>query len=279
MNQTTTAQPPRSAWPGTRFVLLGGLVVLAVVGFTLVPPGPPRAVLCLPAVLWVPGRGLLGVLGLTGSARRWRTPLAVLLSLIILITAGLATNLVIGSVPLRFLPVAVAVVFLPLHLLERDPSADVPLAEFGRQARFGAVFATGALAVGALLWLVSSALPAPLATQPYLEFALAGQYASVTGPVPVTAGAVLRIPVEVTAAGGQNIIGLSVATTINGAPAAGVPARPVTGSDSQHGAAEITVTAPGGCVDQVALALRRGDTDVRTVNLYLTTENKSCAHR
>ena len=94
-----------------------------------------------------------------------------------------------------------------------------------------------------------------------------GYYAQVSGTVPVTAGQRLRVPVTVSTAGG----GLTVRAKINGV-AVGAPV-PVSGTG-----AEVDVTAPAGCLNQLDLVLVKGTAELRSVDLYLKSNAGSCAH-
>lgn len=250
-----------------RLVLPVALVAAAALGYAFVPGGILRAVLVLPAALWVPGRGLLAMFGVAASAGRWRTPLSVLLSLLTLIVGALVANAVGGSVPVTALPLVLSVVLLPAHIIG-DPT-DRPTVSTGVLARFGALFTVAALASGAVLLAVVTALPKQ-PTPSYLEFALAGTYAQVHGTVPVTAGQRLRVPVSVTTSGGA-VGGLTVLAKINGV-AVGAPVT-VTGAG-----AEVDVTAPAGCLNQLGLVLAKGKAELRSVDLYLRSNAGSCAH-
>ncbi|HEX4700680.1 MAG TPA: hypothetical protein VH352_01000, partial [Pseudonocardiaceae bacterium] len=152
-----------------------------------------------------------------------------------------------------------AVVLLPLHVIGEP--ADGPAVSVPALVRFGALFGVAALATGAVLWSVVTALPTQPA-RPYLQFALAGSYAKVTGTVPVAVGQVLRVPVSVSGDTG----GLAVQSKINGAAGSPVPVV--------AGGAEVRVTAPAGCLSQLSLVLVKGKTELRSVDLYLS----SCAH-
>jgi hypothetical protein len=250
-----------------RLVLPVALVGAAALGYAFAPGGIVRAVLVLPAALWVPGRGLLALFGVTAGVGRWRTPLSVLLSLLTLIAGALVANAVGGSVPVAVLPLALSVVLLPAHII--GDTVDRPTVSKRVLARFGALFTIAALAFAAALFFVSNALPKQ-PTAPYLEFALGGRYAQVAGTVPVTAGQTLRIPLSVTTSG-ETIAGLTVWARINGVPI-GIPV-PVTG-----GGAEIDVTAPTGCLNQLGLVLSNKTNPLRSVDLYLKSIADSCAH-
>jgi hypothetical protein len=142
-------------------------------------------------------------------------------------------------------------------------------------ARFGALFTVAALAAGAVVLFVVTALPKQ-STPDYLEFALSGRYAQVSGTVPVTAGEALKVPVSVTTSGGA-VGGLTVRAKINGV-AVGAPV-PVRGAS-----AEVDVTAPAGCLNQLSLVLdnglapTKGTAELRSVDLYLKSNAGSCAH-
>jgi hypothetical protein len=250
-----------------RLALPVALVAAAALGYAFAPGGIVRAVLVLPAALWVPGRGLLALFGIASGAGRWRTPLSVLFSLLTLIVGALVANAVGGSVPVTALPLVLAVVLLPAHIVG-DP-VDRPTVPTGVLARFGALFAVAALASGAVLFFVITALPSQPAA-PYLEFALGGKYAQVSGTVPVTAGLPLHVPVSVTASGGA-VGGLAVQAEINGV-AVGAPV-PVTGAS-----AEVDVAAPAGCLNRLSLVLVKGKAELRSVDLYLKSSAGACAH-
>ncbi len=247
-----------------RLALPVALVAAAALGYAFAPAGVVRAVLVLPAALWVPGRGLVALLGVGASAGRWRTPLSVLFSLLTLIVGALVANAVGGSVPVTALPLVLSVVLLPAHIAG-DP-VDRPTVPTSVLARFGALFAVAALASGAVVLVVVTALPKQPAA-PDLEFALSGTYAQVTGTVPVTAGQRLRVPVTVSSASG----GLAVRAKINGVPVGALV--PMTGTS-----AEVDVTAPAGCLNQLDLVLVKGTAELRSVDLYLKSNAGSCAH-
>jgi hypothetical protein len=247
-----------------RLALPVALVAAAALGYAFAPGGVVRAVLVLPAALWVPGRGLVALFGVGASAGRWRTPLSVLFSLLTLIVGALVANAVGGSVPVAALPLVLSVVLLPAHIVG-DPVGRTTVSH-GVLVRFGALFVVAALAAGAVVFSVVAALPKQPAA-PYLEFALGGTYAQVTGTVPVTTGQRLRVPVTVSSAGG----GLTVQARINGV-AVGAPV-PVTGT-----VAEVGVTAPAGCLNQLDLVLVKGKAELRSVDLYLRSNAGSCAH-
>lgn len=250
-----------------RMPLPVALVAAAALGYAFVPGGVVRAVLVLPAALWVPGRGLVALFGIGTGAGRWRTPLSVLLSLLTFIVGALVANALGGSVPVGVLPLAVAVILLPAHLVGDAPS-ERPAVSTGVLVRFGAVFGVAALAAGAVLWSVHSALPKQH-TAPYLEFALAGQYAHVGGTVPVTAGQRLRVPVSVA---GDESSALTVHSVLNGHPIG----KPV----PVHGTTEVDVTAPAGCLSRLSIVLARGATELRSVDLYLkSTSDPACARQ
>jgi hypothetical protein len=250
-----------------RLVLPVALVGAAALGYAFAPGGIVRAVLVLPAALWVPGRGLLALFGVASGAGRWRTPLSVLLSMLALVVGALVANVVGGSVPVTVLPLVLSVVLLPAHIIG-DP-VDRPTVSTGVLARFGALFAVAALGFGAVLFFVSSALPRqPVA--PSLEFALGGKYAQVSGTVPVTAGQQLRVPVSVTTSGGT-VGGLVVQAKINGV-AVGAPV-PVPGAS-----AEVDVTVPAGCLNRLNVVLVNGKAELRSVDLYLKSNAGACAH-
>jgi hypothetical protein len=252
-----------------RIALPVALVAMAALGYAFVPGGVVRAVLVLPAALWVPGRGLVALFGIGTGAGRWRTPLSVLLSLLTFIVGALLANALGGSVPVAVLPLAVSVILLPAHLVGDAPS-ERPTVSTGVLVRFGAVFGVAALAAGAVLWSVNSALPKQQ-TAPYLEFALAGQYAHVGGTVPVTAGQRLRVPVSVTESGAESSA-LTVHAVLNG-QTIGKPV-PV------HDTAEVDVTAPAGCISRLSIVLARGATELRSVDLYLkSTSDPACARQ
>jgi hypothetical protein len=250
-----------------RIVLPVALVAAAALGCAFAPGGIVRAVLVLPAVLWVPGRGLVALFGVASGGGRWRTPLSVLLSLLTLIVGALVANIVGGSVPVTVLPIALSLILLPAHII--DQPVDLPTVSTGMLTRFGALFAVAALAAGAVLFAVADALPRQPAT-PYLEFALGGRYAHVTGTVPVTAGQSLRIPVSI-ATSGEAVGGFAVRANINGVPV-GTPV-PVTDAG-----AEVDVTAPTGCLNQLTLVLADKTVLLRSVDLYLKSNTDSCAH-
>lgn len=250
-----------------RLTLPAALVAAAAAGYAFAPGGIVRAALVLPAALWVPGRGLLALVGVASGAGRWRTPLSVLLSLLTLIAGALVVNVVTGSAPLTALPLALSVVLLPPHAIGRP--VDRRAVPNGVPARFAALFAVAVLASGAVILSVAAALPKKPATG-YLAFALAGPYARVQGIVPVTTGQRLRVPVSVVTSGvavGQ----LTVRAKINGV-AVGMPVA-VTG-----GRAEVDVTAPAGCLNQLSVVLADGTTALRSVDLYLESNAGSCAH-
>jgi hypothetical protein len=193
--------------------------------------------------------------------------LSVLFSLLTLIAGALVANAVGGSVPVTALPLVLSVVLLPAHIVG-DP-VDGPTVSTGVLVRFGALFAVAGLAFGAVLFFVSTALPRQPAA-PYLEFALGGKYAQVTGTVPVTAGQPLRVPVSVTTAGGA-VGGLTVQAKINGVVVGA--AVPVTWAS-----AEVGVAAPAGCLNRLSLVLDKGKTELRSVDLYLRSNVGACAH-
>lgn len=250
-----------------RMALPAALVAAAALAYAFVPGGIVRAVLVLPATLWVPGRGLVALFGIGTGAGRWQTPLSVLLSLLTLIVAALLANALGGSVPVAALPLVASVVLLPAHLVGDAPT-DRPTVSNGALVRFGAVFGVAALAAGAVLWSVIGALPKQQAA-PYLEFALAGPYARVSGTVPVTAGQRLQVPVSVT---GDESSALTVQAVLNGS-AVGKPV-PV------HGTTEVDVTAPAGCLSRLSIVLTSGATQLRSVDLYLkSTSDPACARQ
>ena len=252
-----------------RMALPVALVAAAALGYAFVPGGIGRAVLVLPAALWVPGRGLVALIGIGAGAGRWRTPLSVLLSLLTLIVAALVANAVGGSVPVAALPLVVSVILLPAHLVG-DLEPERPVVATGTLVRFGVVFGIAALAAGAVFWSVQTALPTQRPA-PYLTFALAGPYARVTGTVPVTAGQHLRIPVTVTASGDESTA-LTVRAVLNGTES-GAPV-PI------HGTADVDVTAPANCLSQLTGVLSRGTTALRSVDLYLkSTSDPACARQ
>lgn len=243
-------------------IMQAAFVTIAAVGFFLLPRGFPRAVLTAPVLLWVPGRSVVAALRVARSAGKWTVPLSMVLSVITLIIAGLVANLLTGSVPLGVLPIAVSVVLLPLTLLETGWGVE-PAALL----RFGALGAVGILAGGWIVLTVATSLPGE-PKQPYLEFALAGQYATVTGNVTVTPGQILHVPVSVRVSG-RGVDGLTVAAELNGRPIPAVPAVPVRSTGPESGTAELTVPAPDACLSQLDFVLRRGGTELRGVNLYL----------
>jgi hypothetical protein len=274
-----------------RMVLPVVLVAAAALGYAFGPGGVGRALLVLPAVLWVPGRGLVALFGIGSGAGRWRTPLSVLLSLLTLIAGALLANAVGGSVPVTALPLVVSVVFLPAHLVG-DPAADRPSVSTGALVRFGAIFTVAALAFGAVLWTVHSALPKQQ-TAPYLEFALAGPYARVDGTVSVTAGQQLRVPVSVnessalgtdSGAPESESSALTVRAEINGTPVGQAVPVPGTTAGSHtapvDGSTVVDVTAPAGCLNRLSIVLERGTTELRSVDLYLRSSSEpACAPR
>jgi hypothetical protein len=263
---------PRPGAPMTgillrRMALPVALVVAAALGYAFAPGGVGRAVLVLPAALWVPGRGLVALIGI--GAGRWRTPLSVLLSLLTLIVAALVANAIGGSVPVAALPLVVSVILLPAHLVG-DLEPDRPVVATGTLVQFGAVFGVAALAAAAVFWSVQTALPKQRPA-PYLTFALAGPYARVTGTVGVAAGQHLRIPVTVTTSGTESTA-LTVRAVLDGTES-GAP-EPI------HGTATVDVTAPANCLSRLTVVLSRGSTALRNVDLYLkSTSDPACARQ
>ncbi|HEX4723238.1 MAG TPA: hypothetical protein VH333_12030 [Pseudonocardiaceae bacterium] len=262
-----------------RMALPVALVAAAALAYAYVPGGIVRAVLVLPATLWVPGRGLVALFGIGTGAGRWRTPLSVLLSLLTLIVAALLANSLGGSVPVAALPLVASVVLLPAHLVGDAPT-EQPTVSNGALVRFGAVFGVAALAAGAVLWFVNGALPKQQAA-PYLEFALAGPYAAVSGTVPVTAGQPLHVPVSVT---GDESSALTVQAVLNGSPIGKpVPVRStaqINGTSQVNGTAQVDVIAPAGCLSRLSIVLFSGTTELRSVDLYLkSTSDPACARQ
>ncbi|MDH6132178.1 hypothetical protein P3T37_001563 [Kitasatospora sp. MAA4] len=242
------------------------LTAVAVAGHLAAPAGPARAVLVLPAVLWVPGQSLLSGLGLAGAAGRFRLALAGVLSVVALIAAGLLAYAVSGHVPLAVLPLWVCAALLPLNLASREEAAPQLL----ERARFGTLYCAGVLAAGALLWGVAAQLPTT-PQQPYLSFSLGAPYTRVQGVLPVQAGQRLTVPAAVQASQAGELTGLTVGVLVDGsAPAGQPPAAVQAGADAASGTAQLQLTVPSsGCLHRVELVLQRAGTPIRSVDLYL----------
>ncbi|WP_035802951.1 hypothetical protein [Kitasatospora mediocidica] len=247
--------------------------VLAVAGQLAAPAGPARAVLVLPAILWVPGQSLLTGLGLSRAAGRFRPALAAVLSIVALIAAGLLSYAVTGHVPLAVLPLWVSAALLPLNLLDlpshQDPGPGLP--QLLERTRWGTLYGAGVLAAGALLWGVAAQLPTT-PQQPYLSFSLGAPYTQVKGVLPARAGQLLTVPTVVQTSQTRDLSGLTVGVLVDGAePAGQLPAAVQPAADATAGTAQVQVTVPAGCLHRVELVLQRGSTPIRSVDLYLRT--------
>lgn len=243
------------------------LVVLGIVGHFAVPAGPARAVLVLPAILWVPGRSLVAALGVTRTAGRFTAGISVVLSLAAVIFTGLLTYLVQGHIPLAVLPLWVSGALLPLNLLERPAAPAQPRALLAT-ARTGTLLCAGLLATGAIWWTVQSRLPTT-PQQPYLSFSLGAPYTAVRGVVPVRAGAALTVPVSVDSSRAADLSQYTVTALVDGqTPRAAKPVA-VRRTGANNGAAKVTVGVPQGCAHQIRLVLSKAGEQLRSVDLYV----------
>lgn len=265
------------------------LVVLGFTGHFAVPSTLPylRAVLVLPAVLWVPGRCALSRTGIPAAAGRHTAALAVLASIIILIVASLGTNLVLGHVPLGTLPLWISLAALPLCRM-RPVSAEPGGTGSARGLLSAVGFVAGLLAVAGTVAAANHYFPGE--RQPgFLAFSFDGDYAGVPGVVRTQAGGVLDVPVAVTASQ-QDLTGLTVTVTVDGKPVPGAQVVPVsvvpagangatgTGSvtgvtGSGQGYVHFTLTVPKTCLSRYSFALDRQATQLRQLDLYVSTDD------
>jgi len=280
-----------------------GLLLLGSIAYLLLPPGPLRAVLILPTVLWVPGRGLAVRFGLDRIAGFWAVPLSVLLSIATLILTALVVYAVNGHV--AFGPVALWTGLAALQLLiwrryrrleaaTATESATAPALARAADWRpahpvaLGAIFVLSTAASAAVLAGVYHALPAQ--KQPgYLAFAYAPGFTALTGVVDAHAGQQLTVPFTVTASR-QNTNGLTVVAALDGARVAapapvsvvdtGPAPRAADGSTDAHdaqGTARLLVTVPSGCLSRFTFTLEREGIALRTLDLYVTTDGLASA--
>jgi hypothetical protein len=262
--------PKASRFP--EITLPAALVVLGFVGHFAVPSTLPdlRAVLVVPAMLWVPGRCVLSRSGIPALAGKWTAPLAVLLSIIVLIIASLITFAVLGHVPLGTLPLWVSLAALPLcpwRSVAPRPGVISPL----RTLVTAIGFTAGALAVAASVALADHVLPTQ--QQPgYLAFSFDGSYASVPGVVRTQVGDVLDVPLSV-AASKQDLTGLTVTVMLDGKPVPGGQAVPVSAAGSGQGYARFALTVPKTCLSRYSFALNRQAAQLRLLDLYVSTDH------
>jgi hypothetical protein len=249
-------------------------VALAFVGRYAVPWPVPRAVLTVPALLWVPGLGVLSALDLRRAAGKWSVPLAMLLSIIVLIAASLISYAGFGYVPLSALPLWVSLGALPLCALHPAPAQTGR--ELLRKAGRVATFGVGAAAIAGLVAGLVHVLPQQ--KQPgYLAFSFSGDYATVPGVVQARAGATLDVPVAVTGAG-EDLRGLTVSVARDGAPIANTAAVPVAIDASGQGYARIQLPIANGCISRYSFTLRRDAASLRLLDLYVTTDHLATCH-
>ena len=271
---------PAFSWPDAfgRLVLPAALLLVGVLGHLVVPGGPGRALLVLPCLLWIPGRSIAAAIGLgPRTAGQFLVMLAIMLSCVALILAGLLTNLVLGHVPLATLPLWLSGVLLPLNVLERDEQRTGARAALPA-LRIAALFTVGFLVSAALVWGAVAKLPST-GQSPYLTFSLSGSYTKVQGVIPATAGQTLQVPLAVGGGGSEDLSGLSVATYIDGAQTGSVVPIPVTGTDAGSVQVPVTVPAGSGCPHQIRLVLEHGVSQLRSVDLYVQVgKGAGCGH-
>ena len=254
------------------------LVVLAFIGRYTVPSPIPRAVLTIPALLWIPGHAFLCALDLRRAAGRWAVPLAVLLSVIVLVGTSLISYAAFGYVPLSTLPLWVALGALPLAALHPVPAEEQ--ASTGREAlrRTGyvATFGVGALAIAALVAGLVHVLPQQ--KQPgYLAFSFDGSYAGIPGVVQAAAGGTLDVPVAVNGPG-QDLSGLTVSVARDGRPIANAAPVSVRIDASGQGHAQIRLPVAASCLSRYSFTLRRDAASLRLLDLYVTTDHLASCH-
>lgn len=257
---------PSLARPAVRLVTVHtGLVVAGVLAVLLLPGGPVRAVLVAPALLWVPGRSVLGALRLTGpsgaaGAAGWA--LSVGLSIVVVLVVALGANLLLGRVPFEGVPLVAAVATLPLGLCDRDGGVVA-----ARAVGFGLVVAFGLAAFGGLVWMAAGRMAGP-PRAPYLQFALAGPDARLPGVLTAEPGQLLRVPVTASSSDPGALRGLTVGARIDGWDDPASPPVPLSG-----GGAQVTVRVPAGCRHQLRITLTRGAEPLRTLTVYTTTSD------
>jgi hypothetical protein len=250
------------------------LVAVAFVGRYAVPWPDVRAVLVAPALLWVPGYGVISALGLRSALGRWAVPFAALLSLVVMVCAALISYAGFRYVPLGTLPLWVSLGSLPLSAWR--PRHARPPRESLRVAGFGAAFGAGAVVVAALVAGLVHVLPSQ--QQPgFLAFSFGGDFADVPGVVQARAGGILEVPVSVSGSG-QDLSGLTVAVARDGYPLATTPTVPVQVSGSGHGYARIELPVPAACLSRYSFTLRRADASLRLLDLYVTTGKLAACH-
>lgn len=257
-----------------------GLVALAAVAVFALPGGLLRALLVLPALLWVPGRSLIAALGLARPAGPAAPAMAISLSIVFLIGVALLFYRLTGQSLLRGVnPLVAPALSTPLALLERrsdDAAGTSPGRWFARLGRRGGV-AAGCCAAALVTLVFTTHLPGS-PRDPYVEFAFDAPYAQLQGVQTVTAGQRLRLPVRAVSSEPAGLHEGTVTTTIDGVVDPGPSTPLILDRDGQaHAAVELTV--PPGCQHRVELQLRQGETIERSVTLYTTSGGPDCARR
>lgn len=257
------------------------LVALAFVGRYAVPWPIVRAVLTVPASLWVPGHAVLCALDLRRAAARWAVPLAVLLSVVVLVGVSLICYAGFGYVPLSTLPLWIGVGALPLAAMNPDPALEPDQAraagrETLRKAGYAAAFCAGALGIAGIVAGLVHVLPAQ--RQPgYLAFSFAGSYADIPGVLQAQAGGTLAVPVAVSGPG-QDLSGLTVTVARDGAPIANSAPVPVRVDASGQGYAQISLPVAASCLSRYSFTLRHDAASLRLLDLYVTTDRLASCH-
>lgn len=266
--------------PALRALALpAAFVALGFLGRYAVPWPIPRAVLVAPALLWVPGHGVLSALDLRRAAGRWAVPLAVLLSVIVMICASLVSYAGFGYVPLSVLPLGVSLGALPLAALHPEPVAEeAPLVgrEALRKVGYAASFGVGAAVIAGLVAGLVHVLPTQ--KQPgYLAFSFAGSYAAVPGVVNAPSGGTLTVPVAVSGPG-QDLSGLTVTVARDGAPIANTEPVPVRIDASGQGYAQIQLPVATSCLSRYSFNLERETASLRLLDLYVSSDHRASCH-
>ena len=260
-------------------IMLSSLLILGVIGYFVVPAGAGRAVLVLPALVWIPGRCLVVCLGLHRSAGFWSAPLSVLLSFAAMIAAALVQYAAFRRV--EFGPLPLWVSLAALQLIAWRPRRPAPSSRQWARAgpwRTAGLFFAGTAASAAVLAGVYHVLPAQQQAG-YLQFAYAGHYAALPGVVSASAGQQLAIPFNVTASD-ESTSGLSVVAHLDGhqvGPAVPVALAPNAAAPGVTGDAVMDLDVAAGCLSRYTFTLEQHSTAVRTLDLYVTTAGGSAA--
>lgn len=254
-----------------------GLLALAAIGYFAVPPGPGRAVLMLAAIVWVPGRCLVVRFGLHRSAGFWAVPLSVLLSFAALIAAALIEYAAFRHITFGPLPLWVGLGALLLNAWRPRPA--VARAARGPTVnpwRTGGVFLAATAVSAGVIAGIYHVLPVQQQAG-FLQFAYAGQYATLPGVLDASAGQRLTIPFEV-AATGEDTAGLTVVAQLDGrqvGPAVPVPLAADASVPGVSGHAVVDLDVAAGCLNRYTFVLERGGTALRTLDLYVSTAGPS----